>query len=340
LAGLHVLTHSSFAFVPALPLAYAAASWLHGRSLPWRSLAATVGGIAVASLLHPYFPNNLTLAWDQLVEVASNAWIRPVIDRDLMGPELYGMAPQAIVLAFPAWLPAVAGIVWAVRRSPRADLSIRSLTLALVSVGFLALSLLSSRFFPLFVVHSALLAGSLWTELSQGWSWRRLAERGNAVPRAAALLLAVCGLAAVAQASVPGAPARINSHRLPGVYRPAIAFLSRVAAPEEQVYHSFWWPFAWLYFFRPEGRYVAGLDPIFLYRYDPRLFHRMLEAHRGRGDAYQIVARDFGARWAFVEKLPRTQPLRNLLQKDARFRRRYADRFAEVYEVSTPQATP
>jgi hypothetical protein len=331
----HVLAHSSFAFVPGLLLAYGIACWLHGLPLPWKSLAATLGGIAAASLLHPFFPNNLTLAYDQLIEVALNAWIRPVIPYDLIGNEFYRMQPLFLVTAFPAWLPAAAGLVVAARFPSRPRLSARSLTLVLVVAGFLVLSLLSSRFFILFAVHSALLAGSVWTELSEDWSWRALGERGAAKSWVAVLLLATCALVSVVRASVLDAPARIAGSRLPGVYEPAISFLSRVAGPEEQVYHSFWWAFSWLYFFRPDGRYVEGLDPIFLYRYDRHLFERMLEAHRGRGDVYQIVAGDFGARWVFLEKLPRTAPLRARLQEEPRFRLRYGDRYAEVYEVVT-----
>ena len=132
-------------------------------------------------------------------------------------------------------------------------------------------------------------------------------------------------------------PAIVAGYRLPGVYRPAIAFLGRVAAPEEQVYHSFWWAFSWLYHFRPDGRYVVGLDPIFLYRFDAELFRRALQTHRGQGRVHSAIADDFGARWVFVEKLPRTRRLRARLRGDPRFQQRYGDRYAEVYEVVAAQ---
>jgi hypothetical protein len=138
---------------------------------------------------------------------------------------------------------------------------------------------------------------------------------------------------------VPGAPERVTAYRSPEAYRPAIEFLSRVAAPEEQVYHSFWWSFSWLYHFRPDGRYVVGLDPVFLYRFDERLFRRMLAAHRGRGDVYEIIAGNFGARWVFVEKLDRTRRLRARLRKETRIQRRYRDEYAVIYEVVAPPDT-
>jgi hypothetical protein len=128
--------------------------------------------------------------------------------------------------------------------------------------------------------------------------------------------------------------------RPPTVYRPAIEFLEREAKPGDLVYHDFWQPFAWLYHARPEGRYVFGLDPVFLYRRDPRLFARMLEAHRGRGDVYDAIGRAFGARWVFVEKVPRTSLLRAALAGDHHFVRRYNDRWAEVFAVTADDAKP
>jgi len=290
----HVLGHSSFVLVPGLPLAHGLARRLDGRPFAWRSLGATLGGIGTASLLHPYFPHNLTVAFHQVVGVARNVWgRRPEIPHDLFGPELLGMPPTELLLAPAVWLPAVSGLsVMAIRSSRPCQ---RSLTLALVAAGFLALTLLSRRFFPFFALVSTLLAGSLWTEIAAGWSWRELGRRGSG--RAWAVIL-LAGFLAVGQthALVLRASDVLPRIRSSLLYQPAIDFLGRVAKPEDQVYHSFWWMFAELYHFRPEGRYVVALDPVFLHRHDEELFHRMLIAHRGRGDVYKIIAEDFGAR--------------------------------------------
>lgn len=333
-AACHVLAHSSFVLVPALPLAQGAANRLRGLPFPGRSLAAAVGGVTLASLLHPYFPHNLGVSWDQLVEVARSVWwTRPEVPQDVFGSELLGMPLRDLLAAFPAWLPAATGLaaaaVW--RGAPR--LSARSLSLALLAAAFLVLSLLSVRFFPFFGVVSALLAGSLATELTPGWSWQQLGRRGSARAWGALALVVGCVVVGQSKALVLRIPEEVESFRSPEAYRPSVAFLSRVAAPQDQVYHSFWWAFSWLYHFRPDGRYVVGLDPIFLYRFDERLFRQMLEAHRGRGDVHAIISRDFGARWVFVERLQRTRPLRVRLAAEPRFQRRYRDRYAEVYEV-------
>ncbi len=102
------------------------------------------------------------------------------------------------------------------------------------------------------------------------------------------------------------------------------------------MFHAFWWAFAWLYHYRPEGRYTGGLDPVFIYRNDPELFAAMLGIYRGEADDVgEILRSRFAARWVFVAKLPRTRPMRELLGRSPSLRLSYSDGFAEVYSVSS-----
>jgi hypothetical protein len=116
--------------------------------------------------------------------------------------------------------------------------------------------------------------------------------------------------------------------------REAIAFLDRVARPDDIVYHAFWAPFSALYFHRPHGRYIEALDPIFLYRHDPRLFAGMLEVYRGTAaDPYRVIARDFDARWVYVPRWKQMNPMLRLLRREPRIRPVYGDRFAILFQV-------
>ena len=73
---------------------------------------------------------------------------------------------------------------------------------------------------------------------------------------------------------------------------------------------------------------------MFLYRFDPHRFRRMLLAYRGEApDVREVIAGDFGARWVFVTRLPKNEPFRKLLRADPDIRLRYADNYTEVYEV-------
>jgi hypothetical protein len=118
------------------------------------------------------------------------------------------------------------------------------------------------------------------------------------------------------------------------LYRPAIEFLEKNARPDELVYHNFWWDFSALYHFRPDGRYVVALDPVFFYRFDPELFRKSVEAFAGRADdVHGLLAGAFGARWVFVPKEPRYFPFFNLLRQDGRFEMAYEDPHVVIVRV-------
>jgi hypothetical protein len=334
LSALHTWSHSSFVLVPALALAQIVACVLSRERPPWKPLAASVVGIGLATLLHPYFPDNVSVARDQLVHVALAAWgLRGGVPPDLFGSELRPIPLGFLVGSFPGWLPALAGLVPFALPGRTRRLSTPALTLALVAAGFLVLSLLSSRFYPLFIGVAVLLAGKLWTELAADRSWPSLLrERRRGL--AAACALVGGPLAAGAYFADPLRVAAVLPRQTNEiVLEPAVRYLDRAADADHVVYHNFWWSFAGLYFFRPEGRYTVALDPIFLYRHDRRLFDAMLAVYRGRGDVYEVVANDFGARWVFVTRLPKNQPFRDLLRDEPRIALRHADEYAEVYEV-------
>ena len=119
--------------------------------------------------------------------------------------------------------------------------------------------------------------------------------------------------------------------------KPAIAFLEREAAPDELVYHNFWWDFSSLYHYRPDGRYVVALDPVYFYRKDPERFAAALSAFEGRTvELYRVLKKEFGATWVFLPKEPRNERMFNLIRHDPRFTRAYEDQRAVIVRLGTP----
>jgi hypothetical protein len=296
----HVLGHSSFIVLPGLPLAQGLARVVRGQPLPLRNLAAVLVGCGTASLLHPYFPNNLEVAV-QIAEIVRTMWATGAeIPRELFGPELMPMHLPMLLEASAVWLPAALGL-YACAWGRRTRASETTLTLATVALGFLVLSFGSVRFFAFFALVSSLLAASAWTDLVED---RPLAELWRSAPlRCAIFAVAVVVFLAVGQSRAgPWRMMRVVERiPRPTLYQPAVAFLDSVARPEDLVYHEFWRPFSWLYYFRPNGRYIEALDPIFFYRADPERFRSMLATSRGEvSDVYEVVAKEFGARWVVV----------------------------------------
>ncbi len=334
-AAAHVLAHTSFLTLPALPIAHAIACRMRGQPVAWRPAAGVALGIVGASLLHPYFPNNLTIAFDQAVEVArSVAGARPDVPPDVFGTELLPITLAGFLQLWVVWVPALACGALGLARWRRAPPSVETLTLYGFAAALLLACGLANRFAFFFVPVAILAVARAFTELAAERPLRELAR--DPATLALALGLAACVLGG-ARATHPHALAeRVARAEAPvEELREAIAFLDRRAAPADVVYHNFWIPFAPLYYFRPHGTYIEGLDPIFLYRFDPRLFAGMLAVYRGTAeDPYRVVARDFGARFVFVQKIETERAMVRALARDRRFRLIYDDPHAIVFEVT------
>jgi hypothetical protein len=332
-AAAHVLAHTSFLALLALPIAHALACRLRGEPLAWRPAAGIALGIGAASLLHPYFPNNLTIAFDQAVEVArSVAGTRAEVPPDVFGSELLPISLRGFLQLFSVWLPAAAAGVALLARWRSAPPSVEVLTLYGFASALLLACGLANRFAFFFAPVALLATARALSELAGDAPVIGLLRRPAFVVPALALAGAV---SAQSLGKAPTLPARVRVARAPAEdMRTAIAFLDRRAAPSDVVYHDFWIPFAPLYYFRPNGTYIEALDPIFLYRFDPQRFAGMLSVHRGDArDAHRVIAGDFGARFVFVQKTRAERTMAGLLARDPRFRLIYDDRFALVFEV-------
>lgn len=331
-AAMHVLAHSSFLLLPALLAARVALALLQRDTFPTRNVVAVVAGLIVGLLVHPYFPNNLTVA-DQIVDIVRSVGTDAAeIPREAFGSELRPITWQAFAAQFPGWVPAAAGLVLLLGVRGASAWGRSETYLALVTTGTLLLALRSRRFVDVFVVAALLLAGALWTRLAGAEPLPKLLRSRRAMTWPVAGL--ACALVVAAVARVEGVRDGFARQPYGDVYAPAIAALSQLAAPNEVVYHNSWMDFAVLYAFRPPGRYISGLDPIFLYQRDPALFAKNLELARGRGrEAGRTIAEHFNGRWLFVTHQPRDRAFRALLARSKDVRLLYDDGVAQIWQV-------
>lgn len=332
--ALHTLAHSSFPLLPGVAVAAAAARLLRREPIPWKTVASALGGVAAGLLLNPYFPNNLAVAWDQVVGVAREVWLPgAAIPPFLFGPELLRPPLAAVLGGFPGFVPALSGAA-AFAAIPRRRFTTGGLALLLMSAVPLAAGLLSERFLGFFFPIAILAGARLWADLLAGASLGTLRKKHAAGFAAVVAIFGTCLVAGAADGSVLAL--RVSLLRLGSAeaLRPAVRFVSDEAAPGDLVYHSFWWDFSVLYHDRPDGRYVVALDPVFFHRKDPALFAKALDLHLGRSpDAYRVLKEDFGAAWVFLPKVPRSRAFFELMTRDDRFRKAYEDDHAIVIRV-------
>lgn len=116
----------------------------------------------------------------------------------------------------------------------------------------------------------------------------------------------------------------------------------------EVVFNVDWGMFPELFFWNTRDHYVSGLDPIFLFAYDPKLYWEahhlatgdgteytwtsMEQRPEAREDTYTALRRDFRASYVVLQTR-QTPALREYLESDRRFARRFEDGQVAVYEV-------
>lgn len=331
---LHVYTHSSFVLLPAMAAAAVAASALRREPPPVRVLAWACAGPALGLVLHPYFPNSLSVAWAQLAGVAHQLWLgAEQIPRDLFGEELRGVPTTEFVGWAPAYLPAALAVLAFL--ASRRRVSTPGLALLLMTALLLVLGLLSYRFMDFFLPVSILLGARLWSELMDGASLRELAKREGRRFWAAVVPLSLCLIAVLARPDILAVHRETSGSVTTGErQRAAVNFLATVAAPGEIVYHNFWPDFSTLYHFRPEGRYIEALDPIFLFRFDRDLFAKGLAVLSGAAaDAHAVIRGDFQARWVYLSRGNVYPAVLEALARDPRFVEVFRDEYAIVFRV-------
>lgn len=90
-----------------------------------------------------------------------------------------------------------------------------------------------------------------------------------------------------------------------------------------------------LYHYRPEGRYIEALDPVFFYRFDRRLFNESVAILEGTApDPYALLRKEFGARWLYLSRSSVAPRLLRQVLEDPRFVEVYQDENAVIYRLS------
>ncbi len=132
-------------------------------------------------------------------------------------------------------------------------------------------------------------------------------------------------------------------------------YLMQNADREEVVFHPTWSQFGELFYWNRRQFYLGGMDPIFQYRRNPRMYWKLTAYASGRKPGFtgptnpkestaeeeplwKVVPRDFNSRWIVISVQKSTNPLDKALKKDtAHYIERYRDKHSALYEIRGAQ---
>lgn len=334
-SAVYAWTHIAWHLLPAVALAHAGACLALRRRPRWTVTLWVLAGTAAAILANPFFPDHLRLWRVQIVDVLRLSWTGgPDVG---VGTEVLPGSPRLLVLYAPAGFAFTAAGLWTLLRAApwrrgargRTEQEAAALTLAMVTLGFLALSLLSRRFVEFWVPFSALFAATAsaarGTEPAARAGRRPLAGR-RAAAAALVLVLAALGWHNVAQAR------RIIGEDRGMIHRGCAGWIRDHVPAGETVFTTDWDEFPQLFLFAPEQHYLVGLDPTFMYVTSPdrwRLWRDVAEARAG--SLRREVTETFGARFAFADAW--YESFIERADQEPGVRVGYADPECRVYEM-------
>ncbi|HSH74594.1 MAG TPA: hypothetical protein VLA09_02730, partial [Longimicrobiales bacterium] len=317
---------------------------------PLHAVTAVMTGTVLGWLLRPHPIEAGSLAGVQIIRLfAEKATEEPL----LFAAELFPLSFPDLVAS--SWLFL---LLWAGALLGTPLLAARGAlrTLAREERTLLATALLVSATFLLLALLSARRASVEW----MAFGMLALALVWASAPPVVRLRRVRVGLALLVAAHLAWGTSR---HRLnveliafpPDTMAGAAAFLSDSGEPGDVVFHAKWDNFGPLFARNRANLYLGGMDPIFQFAHDPRLYWEFFYlsadlttewtcdaypcATGAATDTHRVLTEHFGARWVVVE--PSRSPRLSLyLLDDPRYELAYETQREAVFEILTPEVPP
>ncbi len=277
----YAYAHSAPHNLVAIAIIYTATVFLSEKRFEWKPPVYSLIGVLLGYTLHPHFPYTFENWYVQNVIVSKyilgprpahlslGMEFDPFSSRSLL---IYSFTPMAI------WLGSILGTVLLGVRLTR-----NARFLAVLASAFLVLTFTSARFVEIFVPIAILAGAVVATDL---WNARDtllsgLLER-RGVP-AIILMAAFGGLFISHQRTRADLESSVRSVGRPTMEQAGLWMRDNLPAPAS-VLHFEWDEFTTLFYYAPNHRYVAALDPTFSFYAYPREWEYMQWLHLDRPD--------------------------------------------------------
>lgn len=362
LSAVYVWTYGGFpvlvGIVGIYALVSAAASWMRGakrrisarRRLEhlWKNevrlVIACVGGIVIGLIFNPFFPKNVQFYWIQTVKIALvNYQSEVAVGGEWYPYDFMELVANTVFVSIAAVIAIILFFVFV--RKQRTH----TIALGIIAMIFFGLTLKSRRYVEYEVPLMLTFAASAITDALRGlhlrpyvllakeFFWRRVVLGMLVV-----MYLAIAVPTIIAR-DVATERKSFEGGQTVTTFSAAMSWLRayhQTNHPEEPmpiVFHSDWDEFPILFYYNSNARYIAGLDPTFMYLKDPQKTKEWAEITTGsyRGDVFHALQNDFRASYVFVAT--DHEAMAKLIRQYPQFVLRYEDDEALIFEIHNTQ---
>ncbi|MDO8599654.1 MAG: hypothetical protein Q7S02_06110 [bacterium] len=347
---------------PVFAVAVATFAFLHvfttviGAPTAWRTAlvalresfgvaASATLGIASGLIVNPYFPDILTVAKQQIIDIALIGGIPEANVGIEWGPLSMGELFRAVGFLMPLVILAIIGTIVLIRQLVRRaevddrDAATRALTFGLLTLAFTALTVRSQRHIEFLVPFAILFIAVGWQPIIR-WLWPPRMQVGWRRPGAARrsistfmLILAIIGFT-IGSGRALAAQRQYFVNGIPSDHLAAEAAWVREHIPAGAiVFHADWDDFPPLFLNDRTHRYLIGLDPRFAFFDDAERFRRWAAISRGEvARPSSAIVNEFGALVAVIAH--QQEGLQRALAEDPHATTVFKGRDANVYTLT------
>ncbi|MBT4936469.1 hypothetical protein HON22_00980 [Candidatus Peregrinibacteria bacterium] len=297
-------------------------------------LLVSILGVLVGLVVNPYFPNNLSYYWSQLVQIGIVNY-QNVIG---VGGEWY---PYSITELIPntvfLFLILLAGLIVYFITFKKQDK--RSTTLLLLAIFFLSLTLKSRRYVEYFVPFAMLFGAFALNPILARANIPRIIKKLPSFYNSRKIvftLLLVYFIVTIPTIALRDLKQERNSFES-GIqynkFESASKWLKQNTPKDSIVLHSDWDEFPILFYHNSHNRYIVGLDPTFMYVHNEDKYWKWVNITIGEesDNLYDIITKDFQNATVFLEKDHNAMDLN--FQRDSHFKLVYEDVEAKIYQI-------
>jgi hypothetical protein len=343
---------------PIIPVIVAVAALFKGlveRQWEWRKWALALAGVGVGWLLRPNPFGSARLEYVQILvhEVVRQKKIPLLFGREWEPVSLASLGAFSYFMLVWVGVAALAVIALAMRRrglGRRESVFLWS-SLALALAFFVVTVTITKRATPFWGTFAVMFVAQAFNCFLNPAD-----EREEQPFKKDTRLLLALGVGVVFAAMLwDGANQHLIQRQWSGIpparMQGAGQWLREHGKPGDIVYNVNWDAFPELFFWDTDQRYVQGLDPVFLYAYDERLYWKAHHLQQGEAadhtwgtmdyeadaqeDTYTVLSRDFGASFVILEKR-RNEALYQWMLGDTRFAPGFENDTTAVFSLRSP----
>jgi len=281
------------------------------KSSEWQPFIITILGSVIGIVINPYFPENILFYWLQIIQIAmvnygSNVGV---------GMEWYGFSITQVLIYSSEiiLLLLIGGLLFFGRIAIKkykiiSEKEITKLLFFLILSGFFFILTLKSKrnseyFYPFVVIFAALFINYFWDKdvfikiknNIQSFFKKRFLY-------IIFILYIIFMFFFAFLLNFIRIKTDLESGHSINEYKEAMETAMQNSNYGDIIFHSDWddWPI--LFYHNQYNRYIVGLDPTFLYKYNSDLYKKWRDITRGdfEGDPYYIIKNDFNAKVIFI----------------------------------------